>query len=272
MAGAPTTPAHLFPADPNNPLVKQALAFNHLTQVPANWVMDSSGQLRLRDPEGTAGPLVPIDQPHLSSFLDELKHALPYIGAAELMGVAGAYIGGTSALPSGLSGAAGGVEAGATSGLGSVALPGAGTALGGAGLGGVEAGATAGLGAAALPGAGTALGGAKSAWDGTIDPSNISDTGSGGFSNLSPGMQALLKGLVGAGGAIGGHLLSQNAAQNAVPPQLTQLLNIGTNRAQYQNPLFQAMNQGVYQMLPDFAKTGNPGLTGSLPGLTGTGS
>ncbi len=97
----PGASAHYTPASPSNPLVQQALAFNHLQSVPKNWVMDASGQLRLLDAEGTLGPQIPIDQPHLSSFLSELAHAMPYIAAAELMGVAGAFIGGTQAVPAG---------------------------------------------------------------------------------------------------------------------------------------------------------------------------
>jgi hypothetical protein len=38
---------------------------------------------------------------------------------------------------------------------------------------------------------------------------------------------------------------------------------MSNQRMAYQNPLFQAVNQGVYQMLPNFAKTGTS-MSGSL--------
>lgn len=97
-----TAPAHVYPASAANPTVQKALAFNHLAAVPSTWAIDGSGQLRIRDAEGSLGPLVPVDEPTKSSFLNELMHALPYIGAAELMGMAGAFIGGGSALPAGV--------------------------------------------------------------------------------------------------------------------------------------------------------------------------
>lgn len=86
--------------------------------------------------------------------------------------------------------------------------------------------------------------------------------GAGGGDNS--GLQALLKALAAAGGTLGVNALANKSAQNAVPPQLTQLMNTSVNRTQYQNPLFQAANQGVYAMLPNFAKTGNPGLDPSI--------
>lgn len=69
-------------------------------------------------------------------------------------------------------------------------------------------------------------------------------------------LQKLLQTVAGVGGLTAGHLLAGNAQNSAVPPQLSQLLDMGVQRAQYQNPLFQAMTSGAYQMLPDFAKTG----------------
>lgn len=67
----------------------------------------------------------------------------------------------------------------------------------------------------------------------------------------------------GVGGAAIGHAVAQNSAANAVPPELSQLSKIAVDRAAYQNPLFQATNQGIYGMLPDFAKQGTS-LSGSL--------
>ena len=66
----------------------------------------------------------------------------------------------------------------------------------------------------------------------------------------------LIKALAGMGGLFAGHALNQNAGQNNVPPQLSQLLDMSVNRATQQQPLFNAVNSGLYQMLPNFAKPG----------------
>lgn len=66
--------------------------------------------------------------------------------------------------------------------------------------------------------------------------------------------------------ALGGRALAgnaQSAGQQNIPPQLSQLLQMGVDREAYQNPLFQATTQGVYSMLPTFAKQGT-NLSGSL--------
>lgn len=86
-------------------------------------------------------------------------------------------------------------------------------------------------------------------------------TPSGAVSSaLSAGGSAspLMKALAGigglAGGAIGGHV----GQSGAVPQQLTDLLDLMSKRTQAQNPLFNAVNAGTYQMLPTYAKTGGP--------------
>src|SRR6266571_204767 len=96
---------------------------------------------------------------------------------------------------------------------------------------------------------------------------------------LATGLGA--RAIAGAGG---------NPLTQAVPPQLSQLLDQSVARTAYQNPLFQATTQGVYSMLPTFARqgtalsgtlsnaipaapatSGGPGL-GSLAGIGGLGA
>lgn len=72
--------------------------------------------------------------------------------------------------------------------------------------------------------------------------------------------------LAAAGAGIGGKAIANaqgNPLTQAVPPQVSQLLDQSVARQAYQNPLFQATTQGVYDMLPDFAKNGTQ-LSGTL--------
>lgn len=69
-----------------------------------------------------------------------------------------------------------------------------------------------------------------------------------------PKWSPLLKTLAGVGGLLGGKYLGDQASQNAVPPQLTQLLDLAMQRANSQTPLFNATQKGFYDMLPTFAK------------------
>ena len=90
----------------------------------------------------------------------------------------------------------------------------------------------------------------------------------------------LAKALAALAGGVGGRAIANsqgNPLTSAVPPQLSQLLDQSVQRQAYQNPLYQATTQGVYDMLPDFAKTGTQ-LSGTLsnqvqpPSNGGTGS
>jgi hypothetical protein len=56
--------------------------------------------------------------------------------------------------------------------------------------------------------------------------------------------------------ALGGKAIASATGANNVPPQLSQLLDMAVQRQQQQRPIGQAVDQGIYQMLPNFAKTG----------------
>jgi hypothetical protein len=78
----------------------------------------------------------------------------------------------------------------------------------------------------------------------------------GAASLLTGPYSPLLKALAGVGGLIGGKALGNMGQANAVPPQLSQLLDLAMQRANAQTPMFNAANAGQYAMLPDFAKKG----------------
>lgn len=83
-------------------------------------------------------------------------------------------------------------------------------------------------------------------------------------------VQKIAAALAGLGAGIGGRALANRGGDpltQAVPPQLSQLLDQQVQRQTYQNPLFQATTQGVYAMLPTFAKQGTS-LGASLPAIT----
>lgn len=82
------------------------------------------------------------------------------------------------------------------------------------------------------------------------------DAGKAAGSLLTGQWSPLLKALAGVGGLIGGKALQDHTQQNAIPPQLQQLLDLSMQRANAQTPLFNAANKGMYDMLPDFAKKG----------------
>lgn len=85
-------------------------------------------------------------------------------------------------------------------------------------------------------------------------------------------MKQLAAALAAAGAGIGGRAIANaqgNPLTQAVPPQVSQLLDQSVQRQAYQNPLFQATTQGVYDMLPDFAKTGTQ-LSGTLSNVAPT--
>lgn len=66
----------------------------------------------------------------------------------------------------------------------------------------------------------------------------------------------LVKALTALGATLGGHAIASAAGTNNVPPQLNDLLNMAVQRQQQQQPIAQAVDQGMYSMLPNFAKTG----------------
>lgn len=71
--------------------------------------------------------------------------------------------------------------------------------------------------------------------------------------------QQLAKALAALGGGVAGHALagnSQSAAQANIPPELRALLDQSVQRQHYQDPLFQSVTQGAYQMLPTFMRQG----------------
>ena len=144
----------------------------------------------------------------------------------------------------------------------------------GAGTGGA-AGGTGGFSTVGGPGGvsmGTS-GAANGSWDAAgnfIGPSTVTGAGGSGLASFfgTPAGKIVLGLLAGGGSAALSHALIGNAAAGNVPPQLNQLLDQAVQRQQYQNPLFQAKQQGTYAMLPNFARTGT-NLTGTLPGLPG---
>lgn len=69
-------------------------------------------------------------------------------------------------------------------------------------------------------------------------------------------LSGALKGLAPLAGLIGGHFLQQSQQNNAVPPQLNDLLTQALARIKYQNPLFQAASQQAFLGLPDYARQG----------------
>lgn len=89
--------------------------------------------------------------------------------------------------------------------------------------------------------------------------------------------QMLAKALAAVGGGVAGKALAGNP-NDSVPPELRQLLSQSVQRQQYQDPLFQAATQGVYSMLPSFAKEGtslgafNPSAAGGQFGTGGGGN
>lgn len=99
------------------------------------------------------------------------------------------------------------------------------------------------------------------------DGNPIGPSNGGTTTDNSAFLKQLAAALAAVGGGIGGRAIANsqgNPLTSAVPPQLSQLLDMSNQRYAYQNPLFQATTQGAYAMLPDFAKTGTS-LSGSLP-------
>lgn len=87
-------------------------------------------------------------------------------------------------------------------------------------------------------------------------------------------LQKLAAALAAAGGGIAGKALANNGSNpltSNVPPQLSQLLDIGVQRQAFSNPLYEATTRGTYAMLPTFAKEGTQlsgGLSSAIPAPT----
>lgn len=123
----PSTP-YYYPADPSNPNVQAALAWNHLSEVPPNWVMDKTGSIHTLDPEGTLGPMVGMGPPRHGSIWRDLAHTTPYIAAAFGMGALGGLAGAGGPAASAVMPAASGVGGMTATSLGLGTTAGLGTA------------------------------------------------------------------------------------------------------------------------------------------------
>lgn len=97
----------------------------------------------------------------------------------------------------------------------------------------------------------------------------------GGTANNADFMKQLAAALAAVGAGVGGRAIANsqgNPLTSNVPPELSQMLTQANQRQAYQNPLFQATTQGVYDMLPDFAKKGTQlsgTLSNSVPAASG---
>ena len=179
------TPTKYFRVDASTPLrfiqggMPAVLAYNHLSSVPSNWVMDTSGDLRLLDPEGTLGPRVltpPQPGTRDMPFWKQVLHAAPYAFALGGLGMIGGGIGAGVGAGTGAAegGGLAGIEGG-TAGLSSEALAGLGTGA----MGAVPVGA----GLAGTAGAGLGTAGATGAFDAAgnfIGPTTVTGYGTAG--------------------------------------------------------------------------------------------
>lgn len=89
------------------------------------------------------------------------------------------------------------------------------------------------------------------------------------------GVNPLLGILATLGSAIASHAIAGNSASGNVPPELRQLLALSNNRMASQTPLFNAVNQGTFSMLPTFAKSGIDQSNTAVPSvapMSGNGS
>lgn len=88
------------------------------------------------------------------------------------------------------------------------------------------------------------------------------------------GVNPAIAAILGIAGAGAGKYFGNQGAQNAVPPQLSQLLQMSADRAAFQQPLAQAQTQGIYSMLPNFARQGTQlgsSIQGAAPQPSGGG-
>lgn len=167
----------------------------------------------------------------------------------------------------GLLGAAGGGGGGAAGaapvavGAGSAGIPGATLGIPAA-LPGAVSTIPALAGTAAAPAVGSAVGqgvqrGLLGASAETQYDANNAASDNGGFHLPAGAGGKILQALTALGGAGLGHVLSGQAGQGNVPPELQQMLQMALQRGKYQQPLFEAANRGMYDMLPNFARTPN---------------
>jgi hypothetical protein len=170
-------------------------------------------------------------------------------GAYFLQGLSVAQAADAATAPAGASGAAGvnaGMNVGGTAGGVGVGETGAVSGLSDSGFGGTTVPATSTV---------SQVGNLVPA---TTGGTSLANTALNAAGTASP----LMKAIAALGGTSLGALINQSGQSTAVPSQLSDLLNIATQRANTQTPLFNAVNKGYYDMLPNFAKTGQPGGTG----------
>jgi hypothetical protein len=155
-------------------------------------------------------------------------------------------------------GALGGVGGGASAGSGAAgAGVGVGETAGGFGVGGLSATS---LGVPATAGLGTAGGaatGATIAGAGGTAASKILQQATDQNADASTA-QRVAGLLAGVGGLFGGKALGNSMNQDNIPPELSQLLALSLDRAKSQQGLFNQVNSGVSQMLPNFASSAAP--------------
>lgn len=258
-------------ADPNDPNLNlaqsQAAQLNTLAQqhgfdmsgVGAGGRINQQGQV-----ESVA---------HTSTLHELLKAGLLVGGAATggtllagLLGGGAAGAGSMGADAAGI-GATQGLDAGGLASLGGAAswTPGLGSAgllpsttIGDGMMSTMPGGAPSG----AVPSAFGAGAGATAGVAGTAGAA-AAGKGLGGLLGLSGQGSGVVNALAALAGVLGGNALASNGAQANVPPQLNDLLNLGVQRAQAQTPTFNAVNSGILQMLPTFAKNSAGGTGGT---------
>src|SRR5581483_8053197 len=98
---------------------------------------------------------------------------------------------------------------------------------------------------------------------GTQSGGGPSGGGQSGGGQSGGGVNPWLGILTALGATAGGAYLRNRSQQNAVPPELRQLLSQSVDRQAFQNPLFEANTRGTFAMLPGFATDGLS-LKGSL--------
>jgi hypothetical protein len=102
----------------------------------------------------------------------------------------------------------------------------------------------------------------------TVAPSGAVAAASGGGA-LAGKTGAAIKALATLGSAFGGRAIGQASQQGAIPPQLSQLLDLSLQQAQDAAPLVKAATQGKYQMLPTFARQDTASPARGLQDLLG---